>query len=256
VSGLFAEIPTAAEYDADLREREADYTPRGVVRQVLRECLRFSTTTNGEGWRLHAGRGDGIRNLVTLTLEPKPLRVLDWCAGAGVWSSEMRAMCDEAGVPVHITAVELDERERPHLERWCDEVVIDDFARWVWPYAQTGHGAPLAFDLVIGNPAFSLLHAHIPDLLAIAPAVLVLHTIETTQRAKFGRALARHAPPTAQFDIGGSISFRGRGHGADLRSYCAWLWTRGHRGPGWHREVLPDLSAAERSWVYRPGAEP
>lgn len=228
---LIEGVPTDAEHEADLRAREADYTPRGVVRQILREAYALELSMP----RPRPGRA---------------LRVLDWCAGAGVWSSEMRALARDLGFDVEITAVEIDERERPHLERWADRVWIGD-AR--------GMDRLSGFDLVIGNPAFSLLADDVNGvrmLLGMSPAILVLHTIEALHRSARGRELARTLPPAAQFDIGGSISFRGPGRGADMRSYCAWLWLRSRTGPGWRREVLPDLPASDRAWKTKPGTEP
>jgi hypothetical protein len=89
------------------------------------------------------------------------IRVLDICAGAGVWSSEVRRFAALLGFEVHITAVDYEPDERQWLLRHADEVIIGDWhealgmirtelGEWVW-----GPDGPRNFDLIIGNPAFS-----------------------------------------------------------------------------------------------------
>ncbi len=80
-----------------------------------------------------------------------PYRVLDIGAGAGVWGQQTVRVLVEAGLPrnsIHLIALELDERERAHLERVADEVVIGDLM-------DPGViGSLPEFDLIVGNPPF------------------------------------------------------------------------------------------------------
>jgi hypothetical protein len=247
---LFDTIPTAHEQAADDRDHELDRTPRGVVRQALARLLSV-------GWSTHEGRHgvnvDGRR--VWSEGGGQPLRVLDWCAGSGVWASEVRAWAVTHGIPVHITGVELREAERANLDRWCDEVRI---GHWAGALANPGCAdEPCCFNLVVGNPAFSLMLAGLPLLLEHASAAIVLHTTETLQRTEAGAALAASHPPTRELGIPGSVRYRGAGTGADQRIYSVSSWVRGARsdGLGWPREVLPLLPPAERGWVEPPGGE-
>jgi hypothetical protein len=221
-------VATAAEHHADLRAREEDLTPRGVVRAVL-EAL---------DWR---GR-------------PEPRRVLDVCAGYGVWSSEARRLWPSA----HVTAVELDERKRAHLERWADEVL----AGHDWTAALGGE-----YDLALGNPHFSGLVTQDPAasmparLLGCASLVLLFHQSANFQRGQSGACVWAEYPPAAVFQVPGSVRFRtganpetGRAYGSDSRCYQATLWARGHRGPA-ELHQLSWLPPAARRWTVQPGTE-
>jgi hypothetical protein len=257
---MFPDVPTDAEHTADLREREADYTPRAVARSILSAALPF--------------------------VLPPPawtrLRILDWCAGAGVWSSELRAITF-LSYAAEITAVEIDPREAEHLARHADHVRIGD-----WRGAIDGaHGVGMIpipalepFDLVVGNPPFSDFHEGIRAMLTprggaadygelpedeppFAGAIVALCTIEALQRGQAGRELAHDFPPTMQLDIPGSIDFRGPSkpgerRSGDSRSYCAWVWgpERARPGSPWQRQLLPDFdNPAQRRWTIRPGTE-
>lgn len=242
---LFGDIPTATEQADDDREHELDRTPRGVVRQALRRLVVCSPTSWTRGVA-----GPACVFVAGLTVRrpspAEPLRVLDWCAGSGVWSSEIRALLAEAGVPVHITAVELRASERTMLERWADTVIIGDQAA-----ALEGQ----RYDLIIGNPAFSLFVSTLPWLLEHTTAAIILHTTETLQRTEAGADLARALPPVRELGIPGSVRYRGAGTGADSRIYSVSAWVRGHRADSWPRELLPLLPASERGWVEPPGGE-
>ena len=116
---LFDSVATKAEHHADLRAREEDLTPRGVVWAVL-------------------------QHLVLELKREAPRTILDVCAGYGVWSSEAGRLWPMA----KITAVELDGRKEDALGRWANEVVIGD-----WTEALRCR----QYDLAIGNPHFSAL---------------------------------------------------------------------------------------------------
>lgn len=241
---LFETIPTAEEQAADDREHELDRTPRGVVRQALDRLLSYR-------WSTHFGR-----RLMHVDDRPiwresdSPLRILDWCAGSGVWSSEMRAWCERHSIPVHITAVELRECERECLDRWCDKVHIEGDCGFLLRTKER-------FDLALGNPYFSGLIDGLPRVLACSTAALILHTSETPQRTVEGNKLAAAHPPVRELAIPGSVRFRGAGTGADSRSYSVSAWVRGaaNDGHGWPREILPLLPPEQRGWVEPPGAE-
>ena len=236
-------IESAAEVEADRAAREDDPTPRDLVGHVLVwgvGPLMGEDACDREG--LDEPPGAPGRRL-TFNAKPwrwvdeqRPLRVLDVCAGWGSWSSEMRRLAFLMGWPVHITGVEIDERKRPHLEKWCDVALFGD-----WLASIAGH----EFDLVIGNPHFSALTHEYPAqsmpavLLRYAPAVLLFHQMASFTRSIAGRDTWRAYPPAWIGMVPGSVGFRGRSRGADLRSYQATLWLRGHEGPA-ETVLLPE----------------
>ncbi len=256
-------IASAAEADADLRARGADYTPRAVARESLRVLLELLT-----------GAGQWDRGGL--------IHVLDVCAGAGVWSDEIRRVRHEQGrnrYRLEITAVELDPRDRPHLERHADRVIIGD---WTLALDRRYH-------LAIGNPAFDLLRAPeaVPDtatvqvervgttdydvgrsmpsqLLAHCDAVALLHRQQAWSKDGPGVAVRRVYPPAYAWDIPGSLRFRAPGsrnpdtgklYGSDQHNYSVSLWLPGHTGPT-QTSLLRDFAPAERRWTVRPGTEP
>lgn len=131
-------------------------TPRAVVEQTLRALLAgWSRRADSESYEGSWTTGASPR--WRMNCPPKPagssappvLRVLDLCAGYGVWSQQLRRVAAELGFEVHITGLECREECRADLERHCDEVVICDAAEYI---ARTDE----RFDLVMGNPPFSL----------------------------------------------------------------------------------------------------
>jgi hypothetical protein len=109
----------------------------------------------------------------------RTIRVLDICAGAGVWSSEVRRFAALLGFEVWITAVDYEPDERQHLVRHADEVIIGNWhealgmmERKVWVKTMTPAGTEIEveetrwvwgekreYDMIIGNPAFSQARA-------------------------------------------------------------------------------------------------
>lgn len=256
-------IPSAAEVHDDLRARGADYTPRSVARESICAIVAALIVTG----RLPR-RG--------------PTRVLDVCAGAGCWSDEFRRVWMDLELDARdlaITAVEIDPRDRPHLERHADRVIIGD---WTEALSQRYH-------LAIGNPDFQLLRApevahgeaavsrvrvggadydvgrSMPaQLLARCDAVTLLHRQQAWSKDGPGVAVRRVYPPAYAWDIPGSLRFRAPGsrnpetgklYGADQHNYTVSLWLPGHRGPT-HTYILRDFAPAERRWSVRPGTEP
>jgi hypothetical protein len=256
----------AAAVDADLRDRDADYTPMPVARA----CLRAALPKAAAHAALHREPG-----------APARVRILDVGAGPGAWSlAAVEIYTAIAGVlrsEMHVTAVELDERERPYLERVADRVVIGDWRDALRRPERSKR--PLLYDIAIGNPPFSELRAQGGDversmpamLLRHAPAVALFSRLGTWSKDKPGVSVRRKYPPAFGWEVPGSIRFRAPGsrnpknidpktglgklYGADQHSYAIFLWLRGHTGPT-VVEMLPDLSADERGWVVRPGTEP
>jgi hypothetical protein len=256
-------IPTASGVDADLRSRGADYTPRAVARECLRVALAEVVRLMGE----RIGKG--------------PLEVLDVCAGAGCWSQALRelwAYCGWTLEQLRITAVELDPRDRPHLERHADRVIIGDYRT----------ALDRRYHLAIGNPDFALLRApevvtadaprgavnvggklydvacSMPaQLLAHCDAVALLHRQQAWSKDGPGVAVRRAYPAAFAWDIPGSLRFRAPGsrnpetgklYGSDQHNYSVSLWLPGHTGPT-QTSLLRDFTPAERRWTVRPGTE-
>jgi hypothetical protein len=108
---------------------------------------------------------DPRRDPLTVAPRRRVIRVLDICAGAGVFSSEVRRFAALLGFEVWITAVDFEPEERPWLLRHADEVIIGDWhvalgmvrnelGQWVW-----GPDGKREYDLIIGNPAFTQARA-------------------------------------------------------------------------------------------------
>lgn len=239
-----------ASFERRLRLHGADFTPRAVAAQALHRLLSSSRP---------------------------PRRVLDICAGAGVYSSEAKAIARARGVDLHVTAIELREEERRFLEHNADVAIIGD-----WSLATELE----PFDLIVGNPAFPIWPLALPQLLrCLTPAGLIcalFHNGLGQRAAAEGEGgesfeLLDEYPPFAQWRIRGPISFRGKAqinpktgkpYGADVRDYSHWLWSQypfnglrpdlrltGGSGLGWITCDLPRLPSASLRWDVRPGTE-
>ena len=121
------------------------------------------------------------------------------------------------------------------------------------------------YDLVIANPAFSLIAEIAPLCLRLAgqtgePAgykgvVCLLGLLDWGQRCtslqRHGspthRAVWIETPPTHCWRIPGSLSMSAEGSG-DARSYCWWIWAPGPRPhpTGWITTTLPCLPGPAR----------
>jgi hypothetical protein len=142
---------------ARLREREADFTPRLVARAVVEAVLRayisdrmtpvagaclsivgghhtvwptVAEACSDEDLGSHGPWTDGSGGPTIWSARgdrKRVIRVLDICAGAGVFSSEVRRFAALLGFDVHITAIDYEPDELPHLLRHADEVIIGDW---------------------------------------------------------------------------------------------------------------------------------
>lgn len=247
MTGSLPGLVSDTEHEEDLRGREDDPTPRGVVRAVVERLVSHTL----HSWKIRRDKS--------------PITVLDVCAGSGVWSSEVRRLALAMGVPVEITAVELDERKHEHLDKWADRVIIDDLADLadIDDYTEIGD----SFDLAIGNPHFSGLVTENPDLsmpaqlLRVARRVMLLHQEQSLQKSRAGARVWAKYPPSSVLHIPGSIRFRsgtnpksGKPYGADSRCYQVTTWRRGHTGPA-ACTMLPWLPSEARRWRVVPGTE-
>jgi len=288
--------------DAKLREREADFTPRPVVRAVLlwyfTHVLRISRHRPVDRSCLGCMVGDGadhtcpeptdvllVQRGGSVLSRPTPvLRILDICAGAGVWASEARRLLTLLGFEVHITAVELDPSERLYLRRHADEVVIGDWREFIERCRKEGRW----FDLVIGNPAFSQARAPRvgkkvdveaampPVLMGVVGAIILYLSQQTWTKTKSGSEVRRRYPPSHAVDVAGAVNHRhgvnakGKPYSADSIPYSASMWLGRIAGPYvglTATGMLDPIDGTERRWVrehesnrdaepMRPGAEP
>jgi hypothetical protein len=270
--------------DSKLRDLEADFTPREVVRAILRWYFeyvlefaryrqhdRFGRLTPDTGERLLVQRYGPNR---VLSRPTKALRVLDVCAGAGVWSSEMRMLAAALGIEIHVTAVELDEeREREFLPRHADDVVWSDWRAFVKGCIASGQ----RFDLVIGNPAFKRARAlevageldvetSMPALLTkIAGAVVLYMSQQGWTKTAPGFLVRQAYKPAYCVDVPGAVSHRagvnpktGKRWSSDTVPYSASMWLGYRAGPHVGMTLTDMLEPMDgRSWPedLRPGAE-
>ncbi len=292
-SAATAEAEARALADSKLRDLEADFTPRLVVRailkwyfdEVLRIVLHRPTASGCRGCAVEGAehscpppdyllvQRQGVNRVLS---RPTPvIRILDICAGAGVWASEIRKLFAELGVSVHITAVEIDrEREAAFLPRHADEVFWGDWRAFAKQCAREGR----RFDLVIGNPAFKRARAlevageldpttSMPAMLtAIAGAVILYMSQQGWTKTAPGFEVRRRYRPAYAVDVPGAVSHRaginpktGARWSSDTVPYSATMWLGDLAGPHVGMMLSDMLEPFDgRSWRedLRPGAEP
>lgn len=258
----------AFENDDARRGREEDLTPTGVALACMPALLQRL-----DPQRTRCVRVDGLATQWAAGLSSS-FRVIDVCCGYGVWAQQFaRWWVHGLWLPrewLHITGVEVDGSKREHAAKWCDRFVQAPARGWL-----TGDESA---DLVLGNPAFSMLapqrakgetldEAAARSLVAlaldVAPAVALFHQAASFQRGRVGAHIWEAYPPAAVWRVPGSIDFRGgdinpatgRPYGSDLRSYQLTLWLRGHEGPTVCRQ-LSWLASSARKWRGEaPGTE-
>ncbi len=255
------------EHDtARLREFEVDLTPRGVVRQMIEHILRR--------WEFKwcarpFARDDQPRRFGDLAP-----RVLDPCAGAGVFGAELRAALPHA----ELHAIEVRDEEQAGLERHYSHVTIGDAiavmrtlplpVAFETPEAiNEDRKNPLfgerGYDLITTNPAFSITHDLVEQALPLLTEngrLILLGRSELFQRQADEQWLKRFCP-LEQWRIGGRIGFRGKGGGTDSNDLSWFVWSREgalsefEELPAWHTVQLPVLPDDCRRWTVRPGTE-
>jgi hypothetical protein len=252
MSGQLDMLGSDAPDEEREREYEVDRTPRGLVRAALEAHL--AARPDHARWKAVYVAG----HLVWSELEGDPLRVLDVCAGSGVWASEVVRWCDAHGIPVEIDAIEIRPEEREHLERVAQRVYIGDAFEMVLKHPPLG-----GWHIVVGNPAFSLL-AMAPDKISLAPVLLALSRatilLSTTQaftRSKAAAEWLHDNPPALEVRIAQGVRFRSSS-GTDGISYSVTSWVQHQRhvlpGTPWPCSVLV-LPAEARRWREIPGRE-
>ena len=224
----FVDVPSleaeARAQESDHSEREDSPTPGPLAAELLAAAMLGPTAS-----RWHYMRSQILRS--------ECVRVVDVCAGYGVWAQRMRALLTATGVGMHITGVEIFAAREAHLRKWCDEIAMDD-----WQFAvQQGHFVGglthHGWDIAIGNPHFTALAPSLDPsesmpaiLLDRAPAVMLYHTVNAFQRGDKGRAVARALPPVARWLVPGTVAHGGTSEVAS-DCYALSLWLRGHEGP-------------------------
>lgn len=175
----------------------------------------------------------------------RPARILDLCAGAGVFSMVAR----ETFPGAFIAAVEIRPEEGRHLDRWCDLVLIGD------ALALRRELADHRFDLVIGNPDYRWGVELTELALSLRPAaVLLLHRGTFGDSARALDLLERHRPECV-LTISGRPQWRLELESAD---WIRHVWFRWGRRPAAQTilDWLPPLGATRLTWIERPGTQP
>lgn len=226
-----------------LRAHSADFTPMGVVDQLYGQLL--------------------LRHA-----DLRPSRLLDPCAGAGIFGARARRLWPKA----HMMAIEPRDEEIPHLHRHYDTVAIGQAERILPALAA---GPEDRFDIIATNPAFPIFMEIVEHGHAVLheQGYLVLMGLSTWGQSDDAYQFFRRFTPAEQWRVTGRIHFRGdqvnpktgEVYQSDQRDYSWWVWRprlSGRHKPGealsWRVVQLPPLSAAARSWrgCPRPGTEP
>lgn len=251
---------TAPPPEPERARFDVDCTPSPVALQCVEAVTR--------GWLRPVCRESGKEH------EGDAPRVLDLCAGSGSWSRAVRLLYPRA----HITALEVRPGERLMLERWCDDVVIGDVAEILaWEPRLAPALGP--FDLIVGNPPFSLVDPRKPpkkgqpgksrlrafEVLVVAARSLLVPRGRLAlyvpaawwQRGADVAALAQRHQPFRQLNVPLPVSHRGAWQQAATDAYAIFVWAdpTAPACNGWHTLDLPILSAADRRWREVPGTE-
>lgn len=256
--------PTPGRVDAQevLDETEADYTPEGVVVQLLlalRECRPNF----------------------------RPRLALDPAAGSGVWGRAMRAVF---GGELLVAAVEKRKSEADNLARAYRWWTIGS-ALGEGPRVLLRRAGARGFDFSAGNPPFSAFEDdgwadNFRERELLEPGALVaFYGLSQWGQSKEAATTLKRWSPSLQLRVGGRVEHRGVGtyrwapipkkrrvpggpthewrkNGGDSREYCLWVWDLadyGRKGrPRWQAEQLPILPRRHRCWLPDevPGTRP
>lgn len=172
----------------------------------------------------------------------KPQLVLDPGAGMGVWGKAARYRWSQAW----ITGVELN----PNVPgwRWYDHNIHGDFLTHCWE-------AYPKFDVVIGNPPYSLAEEFVTQSLCLLRDggylvfLLRLAFLESLRRYAFFR---HQCPPARVVVCSDRPSFTGNGQ-TDSSAYAFFIWRKGYVPEGGTRlEWVISRAANEKHRHYQP----
>ena len=144
-------------------------------------------------------------------IEKSNINILEPSAGNGNIIKVLR----DKGIDGNITAVETRGEEYNNLINLADKVVIDDFLQW---------NTNKNFDLIIGNPPFSLAREFLEKCFEISnektKIVMLLRTsfLESKTRYNFWQ---KH-PLSGLYVLCKRPSFTGKG--TDATSYAWFIW--------------------------------
>lgn len=195
---------SSAPKDGKRSARDLYITPVGVTEALLDELERCFE------W------GPGARP-----------RILDVGAGTGRIAAACRAQWPDA----YIVAAEIDEAHREQLEAIADEVVIGDFLQFEPESLHCGE-----FDLIIGNPPYSLALPFLEHCLAIAgrqvikpliPLLVNMNFVGSDERVDWFDAHAANSRAIRWLAPRPSFTHAADGllH-TDSVEYAWWIWSR------------------------------
>lgn len=221
----------ASDHDR-LRAFNADFTPRGMCRQIV-ELV-------SSRWAGNSG-----------------LRILDPSAGHGVYGSEwLRARPGD-----HVIGIE------PRSE-CMDDLCANGYAEIYHGEFQNYAPSVGRVDITITNPPFELWE----DILATCAKIsewVVFLGLSSWGHSQSGwpkitaDGKRRSLKPNEQWRVSGRGKFRGetinpeknKKYGADQRDVSHWVWIMTRKTKGWLCQDLPVLAPEDRTWTVPPGTE-
>lgn len=155
--------------------------------------------------------------------------ILDPGCGNGVWAKECVKLVyaiEETNNYPYITAIDLEPHitERPDL---VDKIITGDYLEYDSPYK---------FDLIVGNPPYSLAEAFIEkslNLLYEDGYVYFLLRLAFLEGIKRGKGFFQFYPPKRVYVCSRRPSFftsRNGRHTTDTLAYAMFLWQKGYKG--------------------------
>lgn len=226
-------------FDVDaLREREADYTPRPVVRQLF--------------------------SYLSKQLHYPPVHMLDPAAGAGVFGQ----VCREVFPRTVVDSVEIAEHEAALLRKQRRRLYPDAvFEGRLQEYASANAGR-VFFSLIAGNPPFSQAAEFVELLRPMLTTAPLGQLVLLLPRGWADRSEDKHAWQMQTNDRGdyinlhsvelripGGISFRSTG-GSAFQDYAWHIWgPRPKAEPCVAVRYLERLPPDARRWKTIPGTE-